>query len=97
MDVKIRKLVNTISSGQAFTGSFSWVHFNVFAVFHVPLKILILRKGSMGVFVVDGFVRLCYLDETISWLSSRCYSPNLERFLMLVFVHFINWIFFVVG
>lgn len=32
MDIKFRKLFDTIYSGHAFTGSFPWVHFNVFTV-----------------------------------------------------------------
>lgn len=67
MDVKFRKLFNTISSGYAFTGSFPWVHFNVFTVserFQGSSK----NEGSMGILDDDMFVYLQLLEEKVAWL-----------------------------
>ena len=48
MDVKFRKLFDTVYVNYSFSGSFPWVHFNVFTVFHVPMKIINTLEREHG-------------------------------------------------
>ena len=72
MDVKFRKLFETEFSGYRFSGSFPWVHFNVFCV-----RILLgyvdsdFFEGSNRIFVHDSVVCLHFIEETMAWLSTR--------------------------
>jgi len=100
MDVKFRKYDNTTVSYNGFvytfSGSYSWVHFNVFTVAFSSARTDSF-EGSVWFPVNDRIIHVPVLEAALARVSYR-WEPHFRyHWLTKVIVHFINWVFFLAG
>jgi len=70
MDIKFRKLYDTELSGFKFSGSFPWVHFNVFSVKTLLRDVNSDFEGSDRIPIHDSVEYFRVLEESATWLST---------------------------